>query len=77
MNNAHAMLQLIINGNGIAALPSFLVKHEIAAGTLVRVLPEQKSKPLGVYAVWPSNTPKGGTTHRLISFLKERTATLK
>ena len=69
VSSAHAIVQLISNGNGIAALPVFLADKGISSGEFLPVLPNFKIKPIGVYAVWPSNAPKGGLTNRLVDFL--------
>ena len=70
VNSANAMHQLLLNGNGIAALPKFLIEDDLESGKLVRILPELESMSLGVYAVWPANAPKGGLTSRFVEFLK-------
>lgn len=71
VNSANAIHKLVSNGNGLAALPSFLVEDDLASGKLVRVLPDLEIAPLGVYAVWPPNAPKGGLTSRLVDHLKK------
>jgi DNA-binding transcriptional LysR family regulator len=72
VSSAHAIAQLVAHGNGVAALPEFLTDKEIANGKLVHVLPNLKIKPIGVYAVWPPNAPKGGLTNRLVEFLVKK-----
>lgn len=42
-------------GAGIGAMPSFLARQELAAGTLVRVLPEWKLGNSGLYIVHASS----------------------
>ncbi len=69
VSNASAMLQLVLNGNGVAALPGFLVDRELAGKQLVRVLPTWNVKPIGIYAVWPSNARKNGLTSQLVRHL--------
>ncbi|WP_438464395.1 LysR family transcriptional regulator [Marinomonas sp. PE14-40] len=71
VNNAHAIHHIVVNGNGVAALPKFLVEKELENGTLIRLLPNLKIKSIGVYAVWPPNAPKNGLTARLIEHLKK------
>jgi DNA-binding transcriptional LysR family regulator len=39
---------------GIVLEPSFMVADDLAAGTLVQLLPEYRSLELGIYAVYPS-----------------------
>ena len=69
VSSASAIAQLVANGNGVASLPEFLVEKGISNGKLIHVLPAVKVKPIGVYAVWPPNAPKGGLTSRLVEFL--------
>ena len=71
VNSAYAIHQLVCNDNGVAALPKFLTENDIAGGTLIRVLPDLEIKPVGVYAVWPPNAPKGGLTNRFVEHLKK------
>ncbi|NVK31236.1 MAG: LysR family transcriptional regulator [Gammaproteobacteria bacterium] len=71
VSSANAMHQLVLNGNGIAALPRFLVQAQLDRGDLVAVLSDAKIEGLGVYAVWPNNVTKGSLTQRLVSYLQE------
>jgi DNA-binding transcriptional LysR family regulator len=64
------MYQLVLNGNGIALLPEYLVREKIEDQRFVEVLPEQKLKPIGVYAIWPPNLSKEGIAYRLIEHLR-------
>jgi len=43
-----------IAGAGIAFQPGFIVDDDLAAGRLVRVLPDWQSPDMGIYAVYPS-----------------------
>ena len=70
VSSAYAIHQLVSNDNGVAALPKFLTENEIDRGKFVRVLPNVAIKPIGVYAVWPPNAPKGGLTNRFVEHLK-------
>lgn len=72
VNSAQAISQLILNGNGLCALPKFLVEDALRSGDIIHVLPELKIEPVGVYAIWPSNAPKGGLTNRFVDHLKEK-----
>lgn len=60
----------ILEGLGIQHLPDGEVDAELAAGTLVEVLPEWSLPELGVYAVWPDVGPQKKLTRRLIEFMK-------
>lgn len=44
----------VLEGLGIAALPTFACSREIAAGSLRRVLPEHHAGAYSLYAVYPS-----------------------
>ena len=70
VNSAFAMHQLVSNNNGLAALPEYMIKNEIASGQFVHILPDEKIPSLGVYAVWPANAPKGGLTSQFVEYLK-------
>jgi DNA-binding transcriptional LysR family regulator len=60
-NTARAMLRAAVAGLGIALLPAPVVEPEIAAGHLVRVLPEFKRDGADLYAVCVSRRqiPRG------------------
>lgn len=72
VNSASAIHQLVVNGNGIAALPKFLIDDDLKSKRLVRVLPGLNSGSIGVYAVWPPNAPKSGLTSGFVEYLKAR-----
>ncbi len=74
VNSAYAIHQLVLNGNGVAALPTFLVQDDVASGKLAQVLPNIALKPVSVHAVWPPNAPKGGLTSQFVKYLKKSTA---
>ncbi len=54
LNNLSALNEFILQGDGIAYFPSFLVKDELASRKLVRVLPEWGSKPRPLHIVYPA-----------------------
>ncbi|QIE54383.1 LysR family transcriptional regulator [Pikeienuella piscinae] len=58
----------ILAGLGVRNLPLGEVEAELAAGALVRVLPQWRLPVLGVYAVWPDSGPQKTLTRRLIEF---------
>ena len=74
VNNLYAILELVKNSNGIAVLPDFIANEEKAKNTLVSLLKGWELSPLGVYAIWPPNTPKDGLTKRLVNFLQTKNA---
>jgi DNA-binding transcriptional LysR family regulator len=71
LNSAIAINHLVLNDGGVASLPEFITEKNVANGTLKRLLPEIDLVPIGVYAVWPANAPKGGLTSRFVEHLKE------
>lgn len=48
------MIQAVIHGLGVALLPEFLAKPELAEGRLVRAFGVPVGGPEGYYLVWPS-----------------------
>lgn len=48
------MIQAVIHGLGVALLPEFLAKAELADGRLVRVFGEPVGGPEAYYLVWPA-----------------------
>ena len=71
VNNAYAILKLILNGNGIGALPRFLVQENIDSGALKPVLNDWQVKPVETYAVWPGNVPKSSLSKKFVNFLAQ------
>jgi DNA-binding transcriptional LysR family regulator len=61
-----------LSGLGIANLPAFLCKHELAAGRLVEVLPGWRTSDMSVFALFadPKSVPVRVRT--LIDFLVEK-----
>lgn len=57
---------------GVILQPSFLVDEDLAAGTLVELMPEFKSVELGIYAVYPTRKHVPAKVRALIDFLGER-----
>jgi len=74
VNDAHALYRLARAGAGLAILPDFLVEADLASGDMIHVLADWSVAPVGVYAVWPPNAPKGGLTARFVESLAGRTA---
>jgi DNA-binding transcriptional LysR family regulator len=56
---------------GIVLQPSFLVGPDLAAGTLVEIMPEYRSIELGIHAVYPSRRQVSPKVRLLIDFLAE------
>ncbi len=76
-NNGDVICQLAVAGQGIANLPTFICGDDMAAGRLVRVLPDYEPPPLTMYALHLGNrhvTPKLRTfiDHLFDSFHKHQ-----
>lgn len=56
---------------GIVLEPSFMVADDIAAGTLVQLLPEYRSLELGIYAVYPSRKFMAPKVRALVDYLAD------
>lgn len=69
VNDAHALYRLAKAGAGLAILPEFLSRADVAAGSVVEVLPDWNLQSVGVYAVWPPNAPKAGLTSLFVEAL--------
>lgn len=52
-NSVGVVRSMVANGLGVALLPTFTCKAELAAGDLVRVLPGWQGKPDPVHLVYP------------------------
>jgi DNA-binding transcriptional LysR family regulator len=72
VDSLDAVCQLALAGLGLATPPAFMVEEDLRAGRLIEPLPSWQLEPLGVYAVWPPNSPKDGLTYRIVRFLEAR-----
>jgi DNA-binding transcriptional LysR family regulator len=73
-NNGDTCRGAALAGQGIILQPDFLVGDDIAAGTLVELMPEYRAAELGVYAIYPSRRHIAPKIRALIAFLSERLA---
>lgn len=53
--DGQAMVEAVVAGLGLCQLPLFMVRDELARGTLRRVLPEVSGTRVAIHAVWPRN----------------------
>lgn len=53
LDNAEALREAALAGMGIALLPSTLVKDDLAAGALVRILPDVATGEVPIVALYP------------------------
>ena len=67
-----AMLkQAIVDGLGIAVLPDYMSRQEVAAGTLVNILPDWSMSDLDVYALYPKHRAKIPKVKAFLDFVSE------
>ena len=62
---------------GIVLQPSFLVGPDLAAGTLVELMPTFRSVELGIYAVYPTRQHVSAKVRALVDFLQTHFSTRK
>ena len=62
---------------GIVLQPSFLVGPDLAAGTLVQLMPTFRSVELGIYAVYPTRKHVSAKVRALVDFLQTHFSTRK
>ena len=68
-NSGDTCRAIALGHEGIVLEPSFMVADDLAAGTLVQVLPEYRSLELGIYAVYPSRKFLAPKVRLLIDYL--------
>lgn len=61
---------LALAGLGLFASPSFVLEGEVAAGRLVRVLPQVKLPQVSLYAAWPGQGEPPRKTREFIELAK-------
>ena len=59
---------------GVILQPTFLVGPDLAAGTLVELMPQYHAGELGIYAVYPTRQHVSAKVRRLIDFLATQLA---
>jgi len=62
---------------GIILQPTFLIGKDLAAGTLVELMPEFRSIELGIYALYPSRKHVAPKVRALVDFLAEHFAQVR
>jgi DNA-binding transcriptional LysR family regulator len=72
VNNARAACDLVIAGNGIGYLPSFVAESKIRQGKLIQVLPDYSSQAIGIYAVYLHRKHLSPKVRRLIDLFIEK-----
>ncbi|AKJ29074.1 LysR family transcriptional regulator [Caldimonas brevitalea] len=67
--HGESLLAAALAGMGIASLPTFMVRHALQRGALVRLLPEWRTTPYTLYAAMPDHGPNPGSTQAFVHFL--------
>jgi len=73
-NNGDTCRAAALAHQGIILQPTFLVAQDLAAGTLVELIPAFRSPSLGIYAVYPTRKHVSPKVRALIDFLADRFA---
>jgi DNA-binding transcriptional LysR family regulator len=68
--NAEIVLAAAVAGLGIALLPAYVPEESIRSGTLVKVLPGWRTKPITYHAAIPSRRYIPARTRVFLSFLR-------
>jgi DNA-binding transcriptional LysR family regulator len=71
-NSSLALRQALLQGLGLARIPSFVVGEDLAEGRLVRVLPEWELPDLGIFAVTTARDYLPRKTRAFIDFFRAR-----
>ncbi len=71
-NSGDTCRAMALAHQGVILQPSFLIAEDLAAGTLVELMPEFRSIELGIYAVYPTRKHVSPKVRVLIEFLGER-----
>jgi DNA-binding transcriptional LysR family regulator len=79
VNNSEVLRQAALGGMGLALLPDWLVRRDIDAGGLVRVLERYQSNPgdmnVGIHAVYQSNRRGSSKVKAFVDALAEALTT--
>jgi DNA-binding transcriptional LysR family regulator len=73
-SNAELLRQLALDGHGVYLAPSFLLRDEIAAGKLVRLLPDYRPVALSIEASYPHRHHLSSKVRAFIELLAHRFA---
>lgn len=72
VNNGDALKEAVIAGTGIARLQTFVAGPDIAAGRLVRILPNHRMTAQALYAVFPERRHLPVKVRAFVDFVVER-----
>jgi DNA-binding transcriptional LysR family regulator len=71
-NNGMILMQAAIDGQGIVALPTFIVGDALRDGRLVEILADYRPQDRAIYAVFPANRHLSPKVRSFVDFLVER-----
>lgn len=71
-NDLMLLRQIAVSGLGIALLPAFACKYDLAEGRLIELLPEWRVSPTHFHAIFPKHQVVPLRVRALIDFLVER-----
>jgi len=69
VNSISSARSALLAGLGLQKLPLLAIADDLAAGRLVRVLPQWSLSTLNIYAVWPPSSHRNGLVKRLLEVL--------
>jgi DNA-binding transcriptional LysR family regulator len=72
VNNGEALREAAVAGTGIARLQTFVAGPDIAAGRLVRILPDHQMPAQSLYAVFPERRHLPAKVRTFVDFIVER-----
>ncbi|MDG6856564.1 LysR family transcriptional regulator [Glaesserella parasuis] len=70
-NDTQALLNAVLDGNGIAMLPKYMLETELQQGKLQSVLTDWQLPTFSIYAIYPSRDKLPLAVRKLIDFLVE------
>lgn len=76
-NSGDTCRAMALAHQGVVLQPTFLVGEDLAAGTLVELMPEFRSVTLDIYAVYPTRKHVAPKVRVLIDFLAQRFAGMR
>jgi DNA-binding transcriptional LysR family regulator len=76
VNNALALRELLLAGQGVAALPLWLVHADIAEGRLRELLPGHELDAIELHALYPSSRFLPSKVRVLVHFLQQQLQTV-
>ncbi|WP_454855581.1 LysR family transcriptional regulator [Rhizobium binxianense] len=73
-NSPETLRYLLLNGQGIFLAPSFIVFDDVAAGRLVRIMPDYRAVEFTINAIYPNRSHLPTKVRLFIDLLAERFA---